>query len=178
MSLVNPSNSDDHLIRRRPTTVEPSEWFYEIEGRSFGPFSSAEILAKIRSGEVHKDTPVRKDDSQWVPASEVNGLLEAAQRSASYFKCPYCGARVDKPPTVCLSCDREVTAVYRVREKTASPPAQPTAATKNAKPGPSKGQPDVPSPAPATRPAASNGESRDDRAPHSVFGRFRAWWRA
>ncbi len=162
MSSVNSSNSDDHLIRRRPANTEPTGWYYEVEGRAVGPLSAAEMVQKIRAGEVSMDTQVRKDDSQWVLAGEVNGLMEAAARQGTHYKCPYCGARVDKPPTVCLECDREVTAVYRVREKQIAAP----------EPKP-KEPPRAPLPPEPVHPALA----RDGRVVHAVITWLKSWWR-
>lgn len=116
-----PESSDGEPIRRIPDRGSSNgdhgtEWYYETLGKVIGPLSSAQLLRKVRSGEIAANTPVRKDDSQWVHAEEVNGLFEAANRSLTHYKCPFCGSKVDKPPTVCIECDREISAVYRIRE--------------------------------------------------------------
>jgi hypothetical protein len=98
-------------------------------GRVIGPLTSAQLLQKVRKGEIAGNTLVRKDDSQWVNAEDVNGLFEAAHRDRTHYKCPYCGAQVDKPPTVCLECDREITAVYRIRERDSESAPAPTSPT-------------------------------------------------
>ena len=122
-----------------------TEWYYESMGQILGPVDSSQLLQKVRSGEISENTRVRKDDSQWVNAGEVNGLFQAAKRALVQYKCPYCGARIDKPPAICLECDREVTAAYRQREKV--PPPEPSA-SKNAPQGA----------APAAEPANGEGE--------------------
>ena len=99
----------------------PTEWYIESMGKVVGPLSPVQLLQKVRSGEITENTQIRKDDSQWVNASEVNGLFEAAKRPNVRYKCPYCGAQIDKPPTTCLGCDREVTAAYRQRERAPVP---------------------------------------------------------
>jgi hypothetical protein len=101
-----------------------SEWYYESMGQILGPVTAPELLQKVRRGEIREATRVRKDDSQWVDAIEVGGLFEAAQRAAVSYTCPYCGGETEKPPTLCLQCDREISAAYLKRDKTASPPAQ------------------------------------------------------
>jgi hypothetical protein len=116
-----PSPDERNPVQRIPDGTQNGEqrgpeWFYETLGKVIGPLTSAQLLRKVRAGEIAANTPVRKDDSQWVMAEEVNGLFEAAKRPLTHYKCPYCGSRVEKPPTVCLECDREITAVYRVRE--------------------------------------------------------------
>ena len=57
-----------------------TKWFYKLGGRTIGPISNLELLARVRSGEVVADSWVRKDDSRWFPAEEVNGLFETAFR--------------------------------------------------------------------------------------------------
>jgi hypothetical protein len=98
-------------------SVMTNQWFCEIMGVVVGPLRPSELLDKVRSGEVVPDTPVRKDDSQWVPAMEVNGLFEAAAKAIANLRCPYCGAKVGKPPTTCDGCERYLTRVRTVFEK-------------------------------------------------------------
>ncbi|MCA9227184.1 MAG: DUF4339 domain-containing protein, partial [Planctomycetales bacterium] len=85
-----------------------TEWFYQTLGQVVGPLTSSELLRDIRSGKLGHDTPVRKDDSQWVSACDVNGLLEAAVRDVVEFRCPFCNTKVSKPPVVCTGCDRRI----------------------------------------------------------------------
>lgn len=70
-----------------------TQWYCELMGKLQGPLSSAELLQKVKLGEITQDTPIRKNDSKWFPAIEVNGLFEAAFR--------------DKPPTSNLATDTE-----------------------------------------------------------------------
>ncbi len=126
---------DEQRLMRRRLTVDPEiaeSWFFDRDGVVHGPMSGLELLHHVRNGEVTAETPVRKGDSQWVKASEVSGLFEAAFRRAFTYRCPYCGSEVDKPPTVCLGCDREITAVYRVREGPTAPPPQHSSEARNA----------------------------------------------
>jgi hypothetical protein len=102
-----------------------SEWYYESLGTIVGPITSMELLRKVRAGEIEEGTRIRKDDSQWVNAIEVNGLFDAAQRAAVQYKCPYCGSLIERPPSLCLGCDREVSAAYLKREKSAIPASAP-----------------------------------------------------
>ena len=116
-AVSNESEEREPQRRHRSSDlVTGTQWFYDQLGQVFGPLSSAELLAKVKSGEIAANTPIRKDDSQWVYAEEVNGLFEAALKNKPYYKCPYCGAKIDKPPTTCLNCDRDVNAAYRVRQ--------------------------------------------------------------
>lgn len=99
-----------------------ADWYYQVLGKNVGPLSSKELLEKVRTGQIEADTPIRKDDSQWVPASEVNGLFAAAYQDEKYLVCPYCGNSVAKPPTTCKSCDRLLErAILKSRK---SPPAK------------------------------------------------------
>jgi hypothetical protein len=85
-----------------------TEWYYQLMNEIVGPLSPSELIEKIRAGQVKEDTLIRKDDSQWVSASEVNGLFEAAQRKDTRLICPYCGHDVDRPPTTCKHCNRQL----------------------------------------------------------------------
>jgi hypothetical protein len=85
-----------------------TEWYYQLMNEIVGPLSPSELVEKIRAGQVKEDTLIRKDDSQWVSASQVNGLFEAAQRNESRLICPYCGHDVDRPPTTCKHCNRQL----------------------------------------------------------------------
>jgi hypothetical protein len=85
-----------------------TEWYYQLMNEIVGPLSPSELIEKIRAGQVKEDTLIRKDDSQWVSASQVGGLFEAAQRKETRLICPYCGHDVDRPPTTCKSCNRQL----------------------------------------------------------------------
>jgi DNA-directed RNA polymerase subunit RPC12/RpoP len=100
-----------------------TEWFYQDNADVVGPLKPAELLAGVRRGLIQEESLVRKDDSQWVAAWEVDGLFAAAKRDLVQYLCPYCKSRVTRPPTTCIECSREVTAVYRKREVVAEMPA-------------------------------------------------------
>ena len=86
-----------------------SNWFYRNPmGRTLGPVPSSQLLELIRNGEIDGETEVRKDDSQWVLACQVNGLWQAASQPGVAFKCPFCQAEIDRPPTKCKSCNKWV----------------------------------------------------------------------
>ena len=55
-----------------------AEWYFEMMGQPVGPITGKQLLERVRSGDIVVDTPVRKDDSQWVPARDVGGLFTAA----------------------------------------------------------------------------------------------------
>lgn len=85
-----------------------TEWYYRVMNDVVGPLSSRNLLDVVRAGQIKHDTLIRKDDSQWVPASQVSGLLDAADQSASRRICPYCGHTVASPPTTCEGCNRKL----------------------------------------------------------------------
>ncbi len=90
-----------------------ADWFYRVGDRSFGPISNTELLDLVRVGTVDGDTQVRKDDSNWVLAHSVGGLLDAARRDETATVCPYCGEPIAQPPTRCDNCQRNVKVVMR-----------------------------------------------------------------
>jgi len=97
-------------------------WYYQASGKEIGPLKSSEILSHIRQGRVTPTTLVRKNDSQWVAASEVSGLLEAAgNHNTSEYICPFCGERITKPPVRCPHCSRDVVMSYKGRWDAAEP---------------------------------------------------------
>lgn len=58
----------------------PTEWYCDFLGKIEGPLTAAQLLEKVRRGEIVYDTPIRKNNSRWFPAREVNGLFDAAFR--------------------------------------------------------------------------------------------------
>lgn len=92
-----------------------TEWYYQFMNDVIGPLSSRQLAEKVRSGQVKEDTLIRKDDSQWVPASQVNGLLEAVNTQPTQRICPYCGHQVQNPPTTCDGCNRKLVLSFNSR---------------------------------------------------------------
>lgn len=92
-----------------------TEWYYQIMNDVVGPLSGRQLLDKVRAGQVKEDTLVRKDDSQWVPARQVNGLLEAVVQPLAQRICPYCGTLVDPPPSTCHGCNRKLVLSFNSR---------------------------------------------------------------
>jgi hypothetical protein len=92
-----------------------TEWYYQIMNDVVGPLSGRQLLEKVRSGQVKEDTLIRKDDSQWVPARQVNGLLEAVGQPMAQRICPYCGQFVDPPPSTCRGCNRKLVLSFNSR---------------------------------------------------------------
>ena len=66
-----------------------TRWFYKVHEKVLGPLSSDELLRKVRHEEIKPTTEVRKDNSAWFTADQVNGLFETA------FK-DHPGKRVEK----------------------------------------------------------------------------------
>lgn len=84
-------------------------WFYKTySGMELGPINPQELLELIRSGNILSDTPLKKDDSQWVQAKEVNGLWDMASKPSKAYYCNECGKQISRPPCRCEKCDRYV----------------------------------------------------------------------
>ena len=111
-------------------------WYIKYEdGSERGPVGPLELLELIRSGAVLRKTQLRKDDSQWVDADQVNGLWSAAAKPSMVYHCPHCGKIIPKPPTRCSKCElhidrassklvqHDLDAVERKAKKRKAPPA-------------------------------------------------------
>ncbi len=85
-----------------------TKWYYQLMNDEVGPLGPAELLEHVRSGQIKAETLIRKDDSQWVTAREVNGLFDAATKPKEQRLCPYCGHHVEKAPTTCKGCNRKL----------------------------------------------------------------------
>ncbi|MHB0956464.1 MAG: DUF4339 domain-containing protein [Pirellulaceae bacterium] len=92
-----------------------TEWYYQIMNDVVGPMSGRQLLDKVRTGQVKEDTLIRKDDSQWVPARQVSGLLDAVHQPQVQRICPYCGQNVDPPPSTCRGCNRKLVLSFNSR---------------------------------------------------------------
>ncbi len=55
-----------------------TQWYLKTLGGVVGPLSGKELLQKVKQREVTAETLIRKGDSKWTPAMEVNGLFDAA----------------------------------------------------------------------------------------------------
>ena len=55
-----------------------TQWYCDVMGKIIGPISGSKLLDKVKQGEVTRETLIRKNDSKWYPANQVNGLFEAA----------------------------------------------------------------------------------------------------
>ncbi len=94
-----------------------AQWFYRKLNEEVGPVTSKQLVEGVRKGQIEGETLVRKDDSQWVPANEVAGLFDAAEDKPSRLICPYCGHAIDKPPTRCGNCSRDIVVSMRVNSQ-------------------------------------------------------------
>lgn len=112
-----------------------AQWFVEQRsGAVLGPLRPGELLDEVRTGRIQPDTRLRKDDSAWFPAGEVNGLFEAAQRKPTRHHCPFCNAVITKPPVGCHHCGMDVfKSVVREIDQPHNPPktASPTPARRS-----------------------------------------------
>lgn len=86
-----------------------SKWYYQTANAEVGPISSKELLEKIRQGVIVRETLVRKGESKWIAARQVNGLFERAEAEQEHHHvCPYCGQAIAAPPTACGFCGHHV----------------------------------------------------------------------
>lgn len=84
-------------------------WYYRNLGDyDHGPMSGKALLDCIHRGEVLETTLIRKDDSNWVPANQINGLWNAALKPTKRYRCEACHSIIEKPPTRCPGCDENV----------------------------------------------------------------------
>ncbi|MCA9125019.1 MAG: DUF4339 domain-containing protein [Planctomycetaceae bacterium] len=51
------------------------EWYYQFMGETRGPFAADDMILAVSSGLIDVDTLVRRDNSNFVRADRVNGLL-------------------------------------------------------------------------------------------------------
>ena len=104
-----------------------TNWFIRQGGEELGPLRPSELLQKVRSGEVTRETMLRKDNSSWFSASQVGGLFEAAMRPTIEYFCPQCQREVGEPPVNCAHCGREIQqAITRITENSIRPATEPS----------------------------------------------------
>lgn len=104
-----------------------ANWFIKSNNdeADIGPLRPSELLQRVRSGSVLRETDIRKDDSAWFKAGTVGGLFEAAMRPTIEYFCPQCRKEVPEPPVTCPHCDLRVTkAITKITENSISHPAQ------------------------------------------------------
>ncbi len=94
-------------------------WYWKDDEQvEHGPFGPDKLLHLIREGSIQKQSLIRKDNSKWVAASEINGLWESAAKPYKIYLCAECGTQIDRPPTKCSKCERRVE---KATEKTVTP---------------------------------------------------------
>ncbi len=89
-----------------------TKWFIQQNDEldDLGPLWPSELLELVRSGEVTRQTMLRRDDCGWFAAADVGGLFEAAMRPTIRYFCPRCETEVSEPSVVCHHCG------YQIRE--------------------------------------------------------------
>jgi hypothetical protein len=63
-----------------------TQWYFNVMGKVFGPVSSADLLQRVRCGDITEATPIRKNNSKWFPAKEVGGLFDAAYKDMPKYQ--------------------------------------------------------------------------------------------
>lgn len=59
-----------------PAKPPPNSWYYQDEhGRLIGPLPPSGLRRAVEAGQIHPHTRVKRDDSPWLEALQVRGLL-------------------------------------------------------------------------------------------------------
>jgi hypothetical protein len=53
-----------------------SQWFFQVRGAVSGPMSLEDLRQRLSDGEIGGETRVREGDGTWLPAAEVEELIE------------------------------------------------------------------------------------------------------
>ncbi|MDB5345857.1 MAG: hypothetical protein JWP89_4234 [Schlesneria sp.] len=52
------------------------DWYFQVMGQELGPFNAAELKSKVETGQIQRDTMVRRGvEGKWLFAERVKGLL-------------------------------------------------------------------------------------------------------
>lgn len=55
-------------------------WFFQMMGAEIGPLTSAELMDRVKLGQIQPDTLVRSgQDGKWIPADRWKGLLPSKE---------------------------------------------------------------------------------------------------
>jgi hypothetical protein len=85
------------------------QWYFQVMGDIVGPLSAAELREKAASGDIDRDTLIRKGEGDWVRAERVRGLFtQVPPRQAT------------KPPEVTIDKTKPVQS--KVRSSIEPPP--------------------------------------------------------
>jgi hypothetical protein len=60
-------------------TKQNSNWFYQLDGESLGPFTVKELKARADKGTINRTTPVCSDDGIWIEAGKLHGVFPPAK---------------------------------------------------------------------------------------------------
>jgi GYF domain 2 len=94
-------------------------WYWkDTDNNQFGPVTPDKLLNLIRSGDVLRETMVRKDSSSWCRSDQINGLWDAAAKPHKIYLCVECGGQIERPPSRCSRCER---LVEKANEKMVTP---------------------------------------------------------
>lgn len=80
-----------------------AQWFLQGPPEQ-GPLSPQQVLTLVRSGEITRQTKLRKDDSAWFAAGDIGGLFESALKPTIRYRCPSCKAEVRSDVHHCSRC--------------------------------------------------------------------------
>ncbi len=94
------------------------DWYFQVMGQELGPFTAQELKAKVETGQIQRDTLVRRGvEGKWLFAERVKGLLPEPEH---------------QPPAIPLRMKPKSSQILPVVDETvghppcqATPPTQP-----------------------------------------------------
>jgi hypothetical protein len=92
------------------------QWYFQAMGVEIGPISPAELMDKVKCGQVQADTLVRSGpDGKWLPADRVKGLLPKPETPPLQFQSPSPRTPI-APTTVVTAANRSPVAPTAANE--------------------------------------------------------------